>query len=660
MNKKIIFSLGLLVTVLCGANAQQHAHDWKCSAVKGRMAQMGNAAKPTVAHPDEDKYDVKYVKLDLEMNNKSTTIAGYVTTTAQVVEPVLTSYVFEMLPPLVADSVFIDGVPHAVVVTGDTCTVTFATPRTAGSMFTAQVFYHGTPVSGTPSDIHGISNLQSPSWGNWVTFTLSEPYSAKDWWPCKQSLTDKIDSADIWVTVPDSLKVGSNGLLQSITPMGGGRNRFEWKERYPIDYYLISVAIAKYRDYSFYMRFTGSTDSMLVQNYVYDRPTILTFNKSIIDSTAQQLNLFSDLFGRYPFWKEKYGHAMAPLSGGMEHQTMTTLGFFQSWLVAHELGHQWFGDNVTCASWKDIVINEGFASYSEYLYLDKFRGHAAATADMVDRQRNVMSQPGGVIYVDDTTNEGRIFDSRISYDKGACVVHMLRHVVNNDSFYFNILKGWQHAKRFGTGTIADLRDMTISMMTPEVNGVKFDTFFHQWFYAEGFPIYSVKWNQVGTEVYMKIDQTTSVPGSVRYFSLPLEIKVTSASGDSTVRFVVDKPSQSFHFTWKVPMLGLSLDPNDWLIDSVQNISRDLTMGVNELEMEMIGVAPNPTSASWEVAGLPAGAALTLTDIAGRVIWQQQTASGTVSVPAQNLASGLYLLRVNTQQGAGRSFKLIKE
>ena len=400
---------------------------------------------------------------------------------------------------------------------------------------------------------------------------------------------------------------------------------------------------------------------MLVQNYIYDNPTVLSVFKSVIDSTAQQLNLFSDLFGRYPFWKEKYGHAMAPLSGGMEHQTMTTLGFFQSWLVAHELGHQWFGDNVTCASWKDIVVNEGFASYSEYLYLDRFRGRVAATADMVDRQDNVMSQAGGAIYVDDTTSEGRIFDSRLTYDKGACVVHTMRHLINNDSFFFNVLRGWQYDKRYNTGTIADLRELTKSMLTPVVNGVSVDTFFQQWFYKEGFPIYSIKWNQVGNDVYVKLNQTTSVPGSVSVFHLPLELKLTSATGDTVVRVVNDAASQLYHFTWNKTMAFLSPDPNNWLTDSVSSVTRDLTMGVDELGMANITIQPNPAATTWSVAGVPAGAAMQLTDMTGKVIWQSEAVNtGVVTVPARNLSSGLYLLRVGTAQGMERVYKLVRE
>ena len=219
MITRSLFSLALLLGSVA-VFAQSRPDDWKCGALSHNLARKA-AAKTTIAHPDEDKYDVKYVKLNLSMTNVATTISGDVTTVARVVEPGFSNYVFELLPPLVIDSVKIDGMLSAATSTGDTVSVAMPATLTTGDVFTAQVFYRGTPVSGTTSDIHGINTLQSPSWDNWVTFTLSEPYGAKDWWPCKQSLTDKIDSVDVWITVDDSLKAGSNGLLQAVTAMSG-------------------------------------------------------------------------------------------------------------------------------------------------------------------------------------------------------------------------------------------------------------------------------------------------------------------------------------------------------------------------------------------------------------------------------------------------------
>ncbi len=658
--KKGVVAAMMLAAVCANVYGQEDAPHARNESWKRGADEHGTGAKTTVGSTEEDKYDVKYVRLNLEMTNVATTLGGDVITTAQVVATTMGAYVFEMKAPLVLDSVHIDGVLRPATSVGDVYTVPFTAPMAVGTMFTAQVYYHGTPVSGTPSNIYGISALTSSSWGNRVTFTLSEPYSAKDWWPCKQSLTDKIDSSDVWITVADSLKAGSNGILEAVTPMGGSRNRYQWKSRYPIDYYLISASVAKYVDYSYYMHFAGSADSMLIQNYIYDNPLTLPAFKNVIDSTGILINYFSSIWGRYPFWKEKYGHCMAPLSGGEEHQTMTTLGFFQSWLVVHELAHQWFGNNVTCATWGDITMNEGFASYSEYLYLDRFRTHAHAIADIVDRQENVMRELDGSVYVYDTTNEGRIFSSRFTYDKGACVIHTFRHVLDNDTYFFDILKGWQTSRADGTGTIMDFKNLAQSMVGTTVNGINLDTFFNQWFYKEGYPAYAVKWNRSGGEVFVQVDQATSAPASVSLFKVPLELKLKSATGDTLIRIVNDAPSQSFHFTWTKAMNGIEVDPNNWLIDSMTSVIRDFTLGIPGYIQESISIYPNPGTTKWVAQGIPANSELQLTDITGKELWQASNSGNTtIDVPAQKLAPGLYLLRISNN-GAQKVFKVVKE
>lgn len=629
----------------------------RCVSAKNKLA-----AKVTVVDAAEENYDVKYVKLNVSLSNASTAISGDAITKARTLTT-MPAYVFELVAPLVIDSVLIDGVLRPFTTAGDAHTVTFASPMAAGTLFTAQVFYHGTPTTGSGpfAGTNGLNSMVSPSWGTRATFSLSESYHAKEWWPCKQSLNDKIDSSDVWITVADTLKAGSNGLLKAITPIDATHVRYEWKERYPIDYYLISVAVAPYVDYSYYMHFTGSTDSMLVQNYVYNNPGTLPAFKSVIDSTGMMIDYLSALYGRYPFWQEKYGHCMARLSGGMEHQTMTTLGYFDGTLVVHELGHQWFGDNVTCATWADIAMNEGFAAYTEYLFIDHFRNYTQARNDMRDRHDNVKSISTGTVYVDDTTSEGRIFDSRLTYDKGACVLHMLRFVVNNDSLFFQVYKNWQQNRRGTTGTISEFRNEAKALLGTTVNSINLDTFFNQWMYLEGYPVYNVSWNQIGTDVYVQLDQTTAVPTSVSLFKTPVEITLHAATMDTVVRVVNDQASQVFHFTWDKTMTSTYIDPNLWLIDSVESVNHNLSLGISNQQMPLVKITPNPATAGWNVANVAANSTLTLMDISGRSIWQAANgAAATMTVPAQQLASGIYLLRIVSGQGEMRAYKLVKE
>src|SRR6202008_424072 len=194
----------------------------------------------------------------------------------------------------------------------------------------------------------------------------------------------------------------------------------------------------------------------------------------------------STIYGLYPFHDEKYGHCMAPLGGGMEHQTMTTLGFFDFSIVAHEMGHQWWGDNVTCRTWNDIFLNEGFATYTEQLAIEHFDPTNAA-ANMLQAHNNVMSQLGGSVYNPDTTNVNRIFSSRLSYDKGCAIIHSLRFVINNDTLFFNGLKNFQAQYHHSTASIDDFK---ISM--ENFTGMNFGQFFTQWIYGEGYPTFNVK------------------------------------------------------------------------------------------------------------------------------------------------------------------------
>ena len=155
--------------------------------------------------------------------------------------------------------------------------------------------------------------------------------------------------------------------------MPGNKLRYEWKSNYPIAYYLISFAVSEYQEYNIYAHPAGmGGDSLLIQNFIYDAPGCLDYYKAGIDETVGMVELFSDLYSLYPFHQEKYGHCLTAIGGGMEHQTMSTMGNFNFGLVAHELGHMWFGDNVTCATWSDIWINEGFATYTDYLAREKF------------------------------------------------------------------------------------------------------------------------------------------------------------------------------------------------------------------------------------------------------------------------------------------------
>ena len=221
----------------------------------------------------------------------------------------------------------------------------------SGSYDSMCIYYQGIPGSSS-----GFGSFQKGYHGGTpIISTLSEPYGSSDWWPCHNVLNDKIDSMDIYITTPAGFSAASNGILAS-TYNSGASTTFYWKHRYPISTYLVALAVTNYYEFTDYAHF--GNDSMEIRNYCYPEDTAAAFENAYY--TAGMMSYFGTFFGDYPFKKEKYGHAQFEWGGGMEHQTITFLGGFNYGLMVHELAHSWFGDMVTCGSWQDLWLNEGF------------------------------------------------------------------------------------------------------------------------------------------------------------------------------------------------------------------------------------------------------------------------------------------------------------
>lgn len=595
-----------------------------------------------------DDYDVNFYFLDLKLERNSIYVEGHVTVTAEAVAT-LDTFALELIDVMTVDSVFINGTLRPFQHTGDHIYIPLASPVNAGNPVTAIVFYHGTPV--IPGGFFsGISTDTSPSWGNEVTWTLSEPFSANQWWPCKQVLTDKADSSWVFITTDSLNKAGSNGILTATVPVAGGKKRYEWKSRNPIDYYLISAAVAKYVDYSIYAHPAGTTDSLLIQNYVYNNPATLPNFTTEINLTDDFIELYSDLFGLYPFMNEKYGHCMAPLGGGMEHQTMTTLGYFDFYLICHELAHMWFGDNVTCATWSDIFINEGFASYAEYLAAQYADSYAEAQNHMYDVHTNVMSVNDGSIYIPptDVNDPERIFDGRLSYDKGSAVIHMLRFEMQNDSLFFNTLRHFQQEFAGSTATGDDFRNVA-----EEVSGLSLADFFDQWYYGEGFPTYQILWYQTSDSLYFTSTQSVSAPAITPLFKMLMEMKLNYNGGDTTIRWYQNAAVTTVKIPFNKSITSLQLDPENWVLDGPASIA----LSVEETAAPAyFTLMPNPAKQDlWiNLNHIPApDAMIFISDMAGRQLMEvpaQQQNRIDISV----LQNGIYFLTL--QNGTDRQIR----
>ena len=630
----------------------------RCAAGHIRTAQR--TATASVSHRARmNRYDVKYYKLDLAMENTSLKVAGSVWMRIRVGSQALDSLAFELYKSpvgapatLLIDSVVVNGRRSpGIRRAGSDATAALAMPAPANALTDARIYYHGTAPSGNTAAIgNGLSTRSQVSmFGTSVPYgiswSLSEPFSAHEWFPCKQVLTDKADSSDVWVTTTLPNKVGSNGVLARTVALPNNKVRYEWKSRHPIDYYLISVSIAPYIAYINYAHPAGGPTVPIV-NYVYNQ-AILDYFQAEIDRTPGFIENYSKLCGLYPFADEKYGHSMAPLGGGgMEHQTMTTQDGFNFTLTAHELFHQWFGNNVTCASWADIWLNEGFASYGEYLSLQAFSTPAGARSWM-DNTHTIAQRSSGSVYVADTANVNRIFSSALSYKKGAAVIHMLRYLLNDDATFFKALQTYQSQFRGSTAHTADLQ-----RVFEAAAGQPLGYFFQQWFRGNGYPTFNGRWNQEGNLFVLHIDETVSVPTVTPFFDTDVDYLLTFADGATQmVRLHQTQASQTFQVAVAGTVASVAVDPNQWVLDlPAPAPARDKTLDAAAKAGPLV-LYPNPCRDQLQLVGLPAApVSAEVLDATGRLVLRQPVAVAQPQLDTHTLAPGLYLLRLFGAEG----------
>lgn len=596
----------------------------------------------------QENFDMLFVGLDLAVSNQSTAISGSCIHQIKVLENNSNSFLFELHQNLNVSAVEVNGDTNNFSHIGNELTVNTQQIFQQGAVVKIKIHYAGTPPQDAGfNSSTGIFNDWATDWNKQVTWTLSEPFTAYTWWPTKQALTDKIDSIEMKFTIDEHLKVGSNGLLVQIENLPQNKQKYTWKSNYPIVYYLLSFAVAEYQDFSFKVLPLGANDSLLIQNYIYDSLLYLNQNKSAILETGDMMQTFSRLFGKYPFLNEKYGHCTAPIGGGMEHQTMTTQGWFETFLTAHELGHQWWGNSVTCETWADIWINEGFASYSEYLYFQNNISQQIADSNMQIRHNRIMSQPGGSVYVDDPTNASRIFSGRLTYNKGAGVLHTWRKYIGNDTLFFNTLKKIQEVyknKRLSTDEITHF-------ISQETNK-DFTAFTQAWIYGEGYPTYSGQYNVMNDTSYLLVSQKSSVIGSAQVYPTMLDIQLYFEDETDTI-FTVEntKQHQAYVFFINKPIVWVGIDPNNFIINKrgafVKNedLYFEYGAGVQSIENAIVSIQNPVKNEIWlDLRNLGIDN-LQVSSTEGKIIYSKTNDLDKLfKIECRNWAEGIYFLR----------------
>ena len=641
---KFIFSLFFLI-ISTLVFSQDIYLNRKTQDVKDIQILEQKAAARTMnfrANPNTENYDLKYHRLEWTVDPAVEFVDGIVTSYF-VAKSDMNTITFDLTDNMNVTQVLQRGVALSFVNgSDDELIITLPTTLLENTLDSLTVYYNGVPQNS------GFDSFQvSTHAGTPILGTLSEPYGAKDWWPCKQDLIDKIDSIDVYVTHNSQYKAASNGLLISEI-INGTNTTTHWKHRYPIPAYLIAIAVTNYSVYNDYV----ATGDFNVVNYVFPENLANAQNGTAI--TPAIMDLFGSLFELYPFADEKYGHAQFGWGGGMEHTTMSFMGNFSRGLIAHELAHQWFGDKITCGSWKDIWLNESFATYLTELVTENFDGDVAFKNwrnEIVDSNswRCVTNSPNGSVFVTDTTSVGRIFDGRLSYRKGAMVLHMLRYKLGDVDF-FQAIKNYLADPNLVYG-YAKTEDLIQHFEAQ--SGEDLTEFFNDWFIGEGHPSFDLTYSQETTEnLRIRINQTQS-NASVSFFETPLPILITEVGGTTQlIRLEVTENNQLFILNYVNDVVSIEIDPDYHIISKNNSVTLGTVSTILETDIK---VFPNPVKDILEIQVTDA------IDLESVIIYNnlgqkvRQVSSKIEQISLKDLSAGVYVIEIYTTQG-----KIIKK
>ncbi|HEY5463401.1 MAG TPA: M1 family aminopeptidase [Hanamia sp.] len=647
--KKIIFCIIFLYS---NAYAQQEALNINIIKKTKEIAfaeglafsRMKKMVKRTGA---SSNFDVKYYRCQWKTDPEVRYLNGIVTSYFVITSA--TDYITYDL----SDSLHVDSIKEKNNLLSfsrqdNTVKINFTSIKAEGSFDSISIYYQGMPPNtGYGSFVNSVHDSIPILW------TLSEPYGSRDWWPCKNGLDDKADSIDVYITAPLQYTAVSNGLRESEI-ISGSNKITHWKHRYPIASYLVCMAVTNYSEFTNYV-LIGNTN-LLMQTFCY--PESLASFQNNTPLVLGELQFYSNIFGPYPFIKEKYGQVQFGWGGGEEHQTSTFIVRPEESLMAHELGHQWFGDKVTCGSWQDIWLNEGFATHLASMYME----NKYPLTVMVTRKNeiaDITSVTGGSVFVNDTTDVSRIFDSRLTYTKGSHLLYMLRWILG-DSVFFKGMRSYLNDSSISFGFA---RTTDFQRNLEKVSGVDLNYFFNEWFYGQGYPSYNVQWSQIGND-YVKIEmnQTASDP-SVQFFELPVALQFKNATQQKTI--IVNNTFNGEIYFKDIGFVADSVivDPDYWLITK-----NNTTQKVNDngnIE-NMVQVFPSPFINSFNVYlknfNSPV-AHLKLYDSKGRLMLSKELpVEGSLfyEINMQNYARGIYFIKIQTDNGVKFVKKILKQ
>ena len=502
-----------LVLLVVAATFNKHAllaqplqppHTHICRHWTGDPA-VRTAAQPNQYSPVRIEKQILAIRLDPEQRF----VAGQVEYRLQLDAP-MPELLVDLDRALRVDSVWMNGQPLSF--RQDTLQLALSYPIPGGWLasqsFDLRIRYAGVPPV-NPNGFGSFMTARHSADSIPVLWTLSQPYGCRDWWPSFQHLGVRADTTLLIVDIPLGYRAGGPGLLTRIDTIGQ-RVRYHWHHHYSMPPYLLGTAVSRYEILEQMVPLSITGDTVQVLNYVYTADTALAFPR-LRDWLPDMLRLFSDWFGPYPFAKEKYGHMQISIfSGGMEHNTMSSMGSWGYDLMAHELAHQWFGNTVTCGSWQDIWLNEGFATWMVSLCFEDIHDNGYWFLPWKRGNLNsALRVPADTVYVTDTSLTQRIFRQRTTYHKAGFVLHQLRRQLG-DSVLASGLRAYLQAPgiRFGFARTPQLQGFLEQACQCSLDG-----FFRRYIYESGYPRYQFRWTSDGGDLWLHTRQLEPDPAT---------------------------------------------------------------------------------------------------------------------------------------------------
>uniref|UniRef100_A0A7C6AFY7 Aminopeptidase N n=1 Tax=candidate division WOR-3 bacterium TaxID=2052148 RepID=A0A7C6AFY7_UNCW3 len=560
---------------------------------------------------------------------------------------------------LIIDTVKVNNINATYNTANETLHINLPQPFNSGDSFNLYIRYHGSwsVTSSQTGFCYWPKNYNSNTLHS-VAYTLGEPWDARSWMPCYDEPFDKADQGCIIsVTAPDSFVVCANGQLVNVVNNPNNTKTWTYEETNPITTYLMHFGVSKFAKWSQWYH-DPDGDSVEIRHFIWPQDS----SQSLIafQHLPDAMYLFDSLYGDYPF--DRYGQdAVYPYAwGGMEHQTQTTI--HRWWILnnsengmAHELSHQWWGDMVTCVDFRDIWLNEGFATYSDANYNWYRFGYNNFITTMQNRANDYFTADAQWRHPIYNPPLSELFDWGHTYCKASWVVHMLRYL--NQEQFFNALAVYRDSFEYGCASTEDLKKIF-----NQVYGTDLSWFFNEWVYGQGHPIYNIYWTcspsgnnyQFIANIYQV--QTNAPP----IFHIPVQIKLFMGSNDTLLNIPITGSPTHIDLMVSQNVDSIKFDPNKWILCKSYTYTGIEEISKGNLDNKII-LQSNPVRALIfdYTINMKAYVQFKIYDALGRMIKELEPGNkepGCYKICINSLPAGIYFIKMNLRSGKTSVFE----